>query len=167
MMSTSVVLMSKLAAGDIAPNFALSDAKEKTVSLSDFAGRKVIVYFFPAAMTPGCTTQAIDFTAARDDFLEAGIDIIGISPDSPERLAAFHERRNLTITLLSDESKETLEAYHAWGTKVLYGKPIEGVLRSTFFIKVDDQGVGTIELAQYNVRASGHVAKLQRDLGLQ
>lgn len=161
-----VKVMSQLAAGDIAPAFTLPDADGNLVSLADFAGRKVVVYFYPAAMTPGCTTQAIDFTAARDDFLEAGIDVIGISPDAPEKLATFRERKELKVTLLSDESRQTLDAYGAWGTKMLYGKAIEGVLRSTFLVEVDQNGVGTIELAQYNVRATGHVDRLRRDLGL-
>ncbi|WIY83368.1 thioredoxin-dependent thiol peroxidase [Propionimicrobium sp. PCR01-08-3] len=158
--------MSQLVAGEVAPAFTLPDADGNLVSLSDFPGRKVVVYFYPAAMTPGCTTQAVDFTAARDDFLEAGIDVIGISPDAPDKLAMFRQRKDLRITLLSDESKETLNAYGAWGTKVLYGKSMEGVLRSTFLIDVDDEGTGTIELAQYNVRATGHVDRLRRDLGL-
>ena len=158
--------MSQLVAGGDAPAFTLPHADRKPVSLSDFAGRKVVVYFYPAAMTPGCTTQAVDFTAARDDFLEAGIDVIGISPDAPEKLAAFRQRKGLKITLLSDESQQTLDAYGAWGTKVLYGKSMEDVLRSTFVIDVDEDGVGRIDLAQYNVRATGHVDRLRRDLGL-
>ncbi len=162
---TNLKAMSQLVAGEVAPAFTLPDADGKPVSLSDFAGRKVVVYFYPAAMTPGCTTQAVDFTAARDDFLEAGIDVIGISPDAPEKLAAFRQRKGLKITLLSDESQQTLDAYGAWGTKVLYGKSMEGVLRSTFVIDVDEDGVGRIDLAQYNVRATGHVDRLRRDLG--
>ncbi|WP_341727932.1 thioredoxin-dependent thiol peroxidase [Brooklawnia sp.] len=158
--------MSQLVTGEAAPAFTLPDADGKLVSLSDFAGRKVVVYFYPAAMTPGCTTQAVDFTDARDDFLHAGIDVIGVSPDAPDKLAVFRERKGLKVTLLSDESRETLHSYGAWGTKVLYGKSLEGVLRSTFLIDVDDQGEGTIELAQYNVRATGHVDRLRRDLGL-
>ena len=163
---TNLKAMSQLVAGEVAPAFTLPDADGKPVSLSDFAGRKVVVYFYPAAMTPGCTTQAVDFTAARDDFLEAGIDVIGISPDAPEKLVAFRQRKGLKITLLSDESQQTLDAYGAWGTKVLYGKSMEGVLRSTFVIDVDEDGVGRIDLAQYNVRATGHVDRLRRDLGL-
>jgi len=158
--------MSQLVAGQAAPAFTLPDADGKLVSLSDFAARKVVVYFYPAAMTPGCTTQAVDFSDARDDFLEAGIDVIGISPDAPVKLAMFRQRKELKITLLSDQTHEVLQAYDAWGTRMLYGKPIEGVLRSTFLIDVDDHGAGTIKLAQYNVRATGHVNRLRRDLGL-
>lgn len=158
--------MTQLATGDTAPAFTLPDADGRQVSLSDFAGRKVVVYFYPAAMTPGCTTQAVDFTAARDDFLEAGIDIIGISPDAPAALGKFRERKELKLTLLADESRETINAYGAWGTRTLYGKAVDGVLRSTFLIDVDEAGVGTVELAQYNVRATGHVDRLRRDLGL-
>lgn len=158
--------MSQLAVGDNAPAFTLQDAKGKSVSLSDFAGRKVVLYFYPAAMTPGCTTQAVDFTAARDDFLEAGMDVVGISPDEPDRLEKFRERKQLNIQLLADPSLEVIKAYGAWGSKTLYGKAMDGVLRSTFVIDVDDDGTGTIELAQYNVRATGHVDRLRRDLGL-
>ena len=158
--------MTQLAQGDTAPAFTLPDADGREISLSDFAGRKVVVYFYPAAMTPGCTTQAIDFTAARDDFLEAGIDIIGISPDAPDALGKFRERKALNLTLLADESRQTIDAYGAWGTRTLYGKSVDGVLRSTFLIEVDDDGNGTIDLAQYNVRATGHVDRLRRDLGL-
>lgn len=158
--------MTQLARGDAAPSFTLPDAEGHDVSLSDFTGRKVVVYFYPAAMTPGCTTEAIDFTQARDDFLEAGIDVVGISPDSPDKIQKFRTRKDLKVTLLSDESRQVIDAYGAWGTKVLYGKPVDGVLRSTFLVDVDEQGTGTIELAQYNVRATGHVARLRRDLGL-
>lgn len=158
--------MTELAAGDVAPAFALPDAKGVPVSLSDFAGRKVVLYFYPAAMTPGCTTQAVDFTAARDDFLEAGMDVVGISPDEPDRLAKFRERKHLNIQLLSDPSLQVIKAYGAWGSKALYGKFMDGVIRSTFLIDVNEDGVGTIELAQYNVRATGHVDRLRRDLGL-
>lgn len=158
--------MTQLAAGDPAPAFSLPDADGRVYSLSDFAGRSVVVYFYPAAMTPGCTTEAIDFTAARDDFLEAGMDIVGISPDAPDALGKFRARKELKVTLLSDEDREAIEAYGVWGTKSLYGKPVTGVLRSTFLVDVDEQGNGTIRLAQYNVRASGHVDRLKRDLGL-
>ncbi|MFB9620427.1 thioredoxin-dependent thiol peroxidase [Brooklawnia cerclae] len=158
--------MTQLAAGDAAPPFTLPDAEGRDISLSDFKGRKVVVYFYPAAMTPGCTTEAIDFTQARDDFLEAGIDVVGISPDSPDKIQKFRTRKDLKVTLLSDENRQVISAYGAWGTKVLYGKPVDGVLRSTFLVDVDEQGVGTIELAQYNVRATGHVDRLRRDLGL-
>ena len=158
--------MTQLARGDLAPAFTLPDADGRLVSLSDFAGRKVIVYFYPAAMTPGCTTQAVDFTAAREDFLAAGIDIIGISPDPPEALRRFRDRKELRLVLLGDQRHETIGAYGAWGTKRLYGKILEGVLRSTFLIDVGADGPGTIALAQYNVRATGHVTRLSRELGL-
>lgn len=158
--------MSQLAVGDNAPAFSLPDAQDKLVSLSDFAGRKVVLYFYPAAMTPGCTTQAVDFTAARDDFLEAGMDVVGISPDEPDKLAKFRERKHLNVELLANPSLDVIKAYGAWGSKTLYGKTMDGVLRSTFVIDVAEDGTGTIELAQYNVRATGHVDRLRRDLGL-
>ena len=152
----------RLASGDQAPDFTLGDDTGKRVSLSSLRGRKVVVYFYPAAMTPGCTKQACDFTDSLDSLQAHGYTVIGISPDSPEKLAKFRERDGLTIQLLSDPDKGVLTAYGAYGEKKLYGKLVEGVIRSTFVIGED----GTIELAQYNVRASGHVAKLMRDLGL-
>lgn len=158
--------MTQLAAGAPAPAFTLSDADGKPVSLSDFAGRTVVLYFYPAAMTPGCTTQAVDFTAARDEFLEAGMDVVGISPDQPDALAKFRDRKDLRVQLLSDPDREVIDAYGAWGSRVLYGKSVDGVLRSTFVIDVDEDGAGTIKVAQYNVRATGHVDRLRRDLGL-
>lgn len=117
-------------------------------------------------MTPGCTTQAVDFTAARSDFDHAGIEIVGISPDSPDKLAKFRDRKELTIRLLADEKRDVIEAYKAWGTRKIYGKAVDGVIRSAFLVNVDDDGNGTIEMAQYNVRATGHVQRLRRDLGL-
>lgn len=158
--------MTTLKVGDTAPSFSLPDAEGRTVSLSDYAGRRVIVYFYPAALTPGCTTQAVDFSADKDDLSAAGYDVVGISPDSPEKLARFAQKEGLSVLLLSDASKETLLAYGAFGTKKLYGKEIEGVIRSTFVVDVDADGVGTVAVAQYNVRAKGHVAKLRRDLGV-
>jgi peroxiredoxin Q/BCP len=122
----------------------------------------VIVYFYPAAMTPGCTKQACDFTDSLDSLKGAGYEVLGISPDKPEKLAKFRERDHLTITLLSDPSKQTLASYGAFGEKKMYGKTVEGVIRSTFV--VDEQG--KVDVAQYNVKATGHVAKLRRDLGL-
>ena len=154
--------MTRLDAGDPAPAFSLPDADGRTVSLSDYAGQRVIVYFYPAALTPGCTTQAVDFTAAAGDLAEAGLDIIGISPDPPEKLERFREKEHLGITLVSDPEKKVLRAYGAYGPKKLYGKEVVGVLRSTFVIDAE----GRIEQAQYNVKATGHVAKLRRDLGL-
>ena len=158
--------MAQLTPGDPAPAFTLLDADQRPVSLSDFAGGRVIVYFFPAALTPGCTTQAVDFDAALSDLAAAGYTVVGISPDSPEKLARFREQAELSFPLLADPEKQTLKAYEAYGAKVLYGKQIEGVIRSTFVIDVDDAGQGTVAVAQYNVRAAGHVAKLRRELGV-
>jgi thioredoxin-dependent peroxiredoxin len=152
----------RLSPGDPAPDFTLTSDTGDEVSLSGLRGRKVIVYFYPAAMTPGCTKQACDFTDSLDSLKGAGYEVLGISPDKPEKLAKFRERDGLTITLLSDPGKETLEAYGAFGEKKLYGKVVQGVIRSTFVVDED----GKIELAQYNVKATGHVAKLRRDLGL-
>ena len=152
----------RLSPGDLAPDFTLmSDTGEK-VTLSDLRGRKVIVYFYPAAMTPGCTKQACDFTDSLDSLRGAGYEVLGVSKDAPAKLAKFRERDALTLTLLSDQDLAVHRAYGAFGTKKLYGKEVEGVLRSTFVIDED----GTVELAQYNVKATGHVAKLRRDLGL-
>jgi peroxiredoxin Q/BCP len=150
-----------LSPGDTAPDFTLTSDTEDEVTLSDLRGRKVIVYFYPAAMTPGCTTQACDFSDSLDSLKSAGYEVLGISPDEPAKLAKFRERDGLTITLLSDPDKETLLAYGAFGEKKLYGKTVEGVIRST--IVVDEEG--KVQLAQYNVKATGHVAKLRRDLG--
>ena len=152
----------RLSPGDPAPAFTLPDADGKQVSLADYRGRRVIVYCYPAAMTPGCTTQAVDFTAAAGDLAEAGLDIIGISPDEPEKLLRFRDQENLAITLVSDPDKQVLTAYGAYGSKKLYGKEAIGVIRSTFIVDAE----GRIERAAYNVKATGHVAKLRRDLGL-
>lgn len=159
--------MTELNAGDAAPDFSLKDADGKTVSLADFAGRRVIVYFYPAALTAGCTIEAIDFTHARKDFAQAGVDVIGISPDQPEKLARFREKEDLNVTLLSDPEKTTIEAYGAWGVRKLYGKEVTGVIRSTFVVDVDADGKGTVESAQRNVRARGHVERLGKQFGLQ
>jgi thioredoxin-dependent peroxiredoxin len=156
----------RLSPGDVAPAFSLPDADGNPVSLSDFAGKRVIVYFYPAAMTPGCTTQAVDFTAALDELSAAGLRVLGISPDSPDKLAKFAGKEQISFPLLSDEDKGTLLAWGAYGQKLLYGKHIEGVIRSTFVVDVDDEGTGTIAVAQYNVRAKGHVAKLRRELAV-
>ncbi|MEL4505255.1 peroxiredoxin [Luteococcus sp. H138] len=156
----------RLTPGSPAPAFTLPDADDKPVSLTDFAGSKVILYFYPAAMTPGCTIQAVDFTKSLDELCQAGYKVIGISPDSVAKLATFREKEELSVTLLADPEREVLLAYAAFGTKMLYGKEIEGVIRSTFVIDVDAEGKGTIEVAQYNVRATGHVAKLRRELGV-
>jgi peroxiredoxin Q/BCP len=152
----------RLAPGDPAPEFTLPDADGNPVSLAAYRGRRVIVYCYPAALTPGCTTQAVDFTAAAGDLAEAGLDIIGISPDPTEKLLRFREEEGLRITLLSDPDKQVLAAYGAYGTKKLYGKEVLGVIRSTFVVDAE----GRIEKAAYNVKATGHVAKLRRDLGL-
>ncbi|MGZ5400000.1 MAG: thioredoxin-dependent thiol peroxidase [Nocardioides sp.] len=152
----------RLAPGDPAPDFTLESDTGDRVSLADLRGRKVIVYFYPAAMTPGCTTQACEFSERLDSLRGAGYEVLGISKDAPVKLAKFRERDALTLTLLSDPDLEVHRSYAAYGEKKLYGKTVEGVLRSTFV--VDESG--TIELAQYNVKATGHVAKLRRDLGL-
>ena len=152
----------RLSPGDTAPEFRLLDDAGKEVALSDFLGRKVIVYFYPAAMTPGCTKQACDFTDSLDSLRGAGYEVLGISPDKPEKLAKFRERDALTLTLLSDPGKEVMQAWGAFGEKKLYGKVVEGVIRST--VVVDEEG--KVEVAQYNVKATGHVAKLRKDLGL-
>ena len=152
----------RLEPGDRAPDFTLSDDRGEQVTLSDLRGRKVIVYFYPAAMTPGCTKQACDFTDSLDSLHASGYEVLGISPDSPSRLAKFRERDGLTIRLLSDPDKAVMQAWGAFGEKKLYGKVVQGVIRST--VVVDEEG--TVEVAQYNVKATGHVAKLRRDLGL-
>jgi thioredoxin-dependent peroxiredoxin len=150
----------RLSPGDTAPDFTLPTDTGEQVSLSDLRGRKVIVYFYPAAMTPGCTTQACDFTDSLDSLKAAGYEVLGISPDKPEKLAKFRERDALTITLLSDPDKAVMTAWGAFGEKTMYGKVVQGVIRSTFV--VDEEG--RVEVAQYNVKATGHVAKLRRDL---
>lgn len=152
----------RLEPGAKAPAFTLLDDTGEKVALEDFAGSKTIVYFYPAAMTPGCTKQACDFTESLDSLQAQGYRVIGISPDKPEKLAKFRERDGLTITLLSDPDKSVMQKYAAFGEKKMYGKVVEGVIRSTFV--VDE--AGKIEVAQYNVKATGHVAKLRRDLGL-
>ncbi|WP_040768189.1 thioredoxin-dependent thiol peroxidase [Tsukamurella sp. 1534] len=145
-----------------APSFTLPDQDGNPVSLSDYRGKRVVLYFYPAAMTPGCTKQACDFRDNLADFGEAGLAVLGISPDKPEKLKKFAERDSLTFPLLSDPDKQVLTAYGAFGEKMMYGKTVTGVIRSTFVIDAE----GKIEVAQYNVRATGHVAKLRRDLKL-
>ncbi|MDN5805027.1 MAG: peroxiredoxin [Microlunatus sp.] len=154
----------RLVAGDPAPPFSLADADGNQVSLADYAGGRVIVYFYPAAMTPGCTTQAVDFTAAVDDLDDAGLAVLGISPDTEEKLAQFTAAQSVAFPLLSAPDKVALTAYAAYGSKMLYGKLIEGVIRSTFVIDVAEDGSGRVAVAQYNVKATGHVDKLKRDL---
>ncbi|WP_042372578.1 thioredoxin-dependent thiol peroxidase [Streptacidiphilus neutrinimicus] len=153
-------MSARLSPGDAAPAFTLPDADGRPVALADHLGRKVIVYFYPAALTPGCTKQACDFTDNLDVLAEAGYDVIGVSPDKPEKLAKFREKEHLKVTLVGDPEKEVLQAYGAFGEKTMYGKTVTGVIRSTFV--VDEQG--KVEHAFYNVRATGHVAKLIKDL---
>ena len=155
-------MSARLSAGDTAPDFTLPNDRGEQVSLHDLRGTKVVVYFYPAAMTPGCTKQACDFSDSIDALHAQGYEVVGISPDEPEKLARFRERDGLTITLLSDPEKTVLTDYGAFGEKKLYGKTVQGVIRSTFVV---DEG-GTLVDARYNVRASGHVAKLRADLGL-
>ncbi|GAA5071689.1 thioredoxin-dependent thiol peroxidase [Nocardia iowensis] len=152
----------RLSPGDTAPDFTLPDADGKDVSLADYRGRKVIVYFYPAASTPGCTKEACDFRDNLADLDGAGIDVLGISPDKPAKLAKFRDAEQLTFPLLSDPDKKVLTAWGAFGEKTMYGKTVTGVIRSTFL--VDEEG--KIAVAQYNVRATGHVAKLRRDLSV-
>ncbi len=155
-------MTSRLAPGDTAPDFTLTTDTGDSVTLSDLRGRQVIVYFYPAAMTPGCTKQACDFTDSLAALHAAGYEVLGISPDKPEKLARFRERDSLSLILLSDPDRAVMQEWGAFGEKTMYGKTVTGVIRSTFV--VDEQGV--ISLAQYNVKATGHVAKLRRDLGL-
>ena len=154
--------MPRLAVGDLAPDFTLPTADGGTVTLSDLRGRRVIVYFYPAAMTPGCTTQACDFRDSLSSLHAQGFQVVGISPDSPAELAKFRERDALTFPLVSDADKAVLTAYGAYGEKQNYGRTVQGVIRSTFVI--DESG--RIAHAFYNVKATGHVAKLRRDLAL-
>ena len=154
--------MARLSPGDKAPAFALPDASGSKVSLTDYAGRSVLLYAYPAAMTPGCTTQACDFRDNIAAFASSGLEVVGISPDTPEKLAEFAVAERLPFTLLSDPDHRVMEKYGAWGEKKLYGKVVTGVIRSTFVISPS----GKIEQAFYNVKATGHVAKLIRDLGL-
>ena len=150
----------RLSVGDPAPGFTLTDSTGTPVSLADYAGRRVIVYFYPAAMTPGCTKQACDFRDNLHELNDAGLDVVGISPDKPEKLARFADADGLPFPLLPAPDKTVLARWGAFGEKKLYGKTVQGVIRSTFVVGPD----GRIEVAQYNVRATGHVAKLRRDL---
>lgn len=153
--------------GDKAPDFALPDSQGITVRLSDFVGKRVIVYFYPAAMTPGCTIEAVDFSRAKDDFGQAGISVLGISPDNTAKLAKFISRDDLSVTLLADPDKNAITAYGVWGKRHIYGKDVEGIIRSTFVIDVDENGDATVVDIQRNVRAKGHVARLGKSLGLE
>ena len=152
----------RLSPGDPAPDFTLPDADGKDVSLRDLRGRKVVLYAYPAASTPGCTTQACDFRDSLASLQAAGYEVLGLSPDPPSKLARFRDAEALTFPLLSDPAKQVLTAYGAYGEKSLYGKTVQGVIRSTFVL--DEQGV--VERASYGVKAKGHVAKLRRELGV-
>lgn len=152
----------RLAAGAAAPAFTVTDEHGASVSLSDFRGSKVILYFYPEAMTEACTTQACDFRDNLNSLKAAGYTVLGISRDAPEKLAEFAQKEGLNFDLLSDPDRTVHEAYGAWGEKSMYGKPVIGVIRSTFVI--DEHGV--ISLPLYNVKAKGHVAALRKKLGL-
>ena len=152
----------RLEVGDKAPSFSLADADGNKVSLADYRGRKVIVYFYPAASTPGCTKEACDFRDNLRELHDAGLDVVGISPDKPEKLAKFRDAEKLTFPLLSDPERKALTAWGTYGEKKMYGKTVQGVIRSTFV--VDEKG--KIAVAQYNIKATGHVAKLRRDLSV-
>jgi thioredoxin-dependent peroxiredoxin len=152
----------RLAPGDEAPDFTLPDADGNKVSLSSFRGQRVIIYFYPAAMTPGCTKQACDFRDSLASLAAAGLAVIGISPDSPAKLAKFREKEALNFPLLSDADRSVLSAYGAYGEKMMYGKTTIGVIRSTFVVGPD----GRLEQAQYGVKATGHVARLRKELGV-
>jgi peroxiredoxin Q/BCP len=152
----------RLAPGDKAPAFRLPDADGNPVSLTDYRGQQVIVYFYPAASTPGCTKEACDFRDNLRELRGAGLDVVGISPDPPAKLAKFRDAEGLTFPLLSDPDRKVLTAWGAYGEKKMYGKTVQGVIRSTFL--VDEHG--KVAVAQYNVRATGHVAKLRRDLSV-
>jgi peroxiredoxin Q/BCP len=154
--------MPRLETGQPAPAFTLTDHAGRSVSLSDFSGRNLIIFFYPAAMTPGCTKEACDFRDSLVRLQQAGYDVVGISPDKPEKLARFAEKESLTYPLLSDPDRAVLEAYGAYGEKSLYGKKVIGVIRSTIVVGPD----GTVALPKYNIKATGHVASLSKALGL-
>ena len=152
----------RLAPGDPAPDFTLPDDSGGRVALSELRGRKVVLYFYPSALTPGCTTQACGFRDSLGDFAAGGYTVLGVSPDKPEKLAKFRQKEGLTFPLLSDPDKSVHTAYGAYGKKSMYGKQVTGVIRSTFVIDAD----GRIEQAQYGVKATGHVERLLRELGV-
>lgn len=154
--------MPQLSVGDLAPDFTLPTADGGKVALSALRGRSVVLFFFPAAMTPGCTLEAGDFRDVQPDLRDAGYEVLGVSPDPVEKLARFAEAENLTYPLASDVNRAVLNAYGAWGEKMLYGKVVTSVIRSTIVVGPD----GRVTLAQYNVRATGHVGRLRRELGL-
>ena len=155
-------MSTRLTPGDTAPDFTLPDADGKPVSLADYRGRRVVVYFYPAAGTPGCTKEACDFRDSLTELNGAGLDVLGVSPDKPAKLARFRDKEGLTFPLLSDADKDVLNAWGTFGEKQMYGKTVTGVIRSTFVVDPE----GKIEVAQYNVRATGHVAKLRKDLSV-
>jgi len=154
--------MPRLETGQTAPAFTLTDQTGRSVSLSDFAGRNLIIFFYPAAMTPGCTKEACDFRDSLVRLQQAGYEVVGISPDKPEKLAKFVEKESLTYPLLSDPDRAVLDAYGAFGEKMLYGKKVTGVIRSTIVVGPD----GAVALPKYNIKAAGHVASLSKALGL-
>ncbi len=153
--------MTALNAGDLAPDFT-APTDTGTFTLSALRGHKVILFFYPQAMTPGCTKQACDFRDSLASLQRAGYDVVGISADAPEKLARFREQEGLTYPLVSDPEREVLQAYGAWGMKKLYGRDYEGAIRSTFVIDED----GRVVHALYNVKATGHVGRLRKLLGL-
>jgi peroxiredoxin Q/BCP len=152
----------RLAPGDPAPDFELTTDAGTTLRLKDLTGRRVVLYAYPAAMTPGCTKQACDFRDSLASLKATGLEVVGISPDSPAKLAAFRDKESLNFPLVSDPDKTVLTAYGAYGEKQNYGRTVQGVIRSTFVI----DPAGRIEKALYNVKATGHVGKLRRDLGI-
>ncbi|AOP54508.1 thioredoxin-dependent thiol peroxidase [Brevibacterium sp. BDJS002] len=154
--------MPRLSVGDTAPDFTLSNQDGKSVTLSEFKGQRVVVYFYPAAMTPGCTTEACDFRDSLSALSAAGLVVLGISPDKPEKLKKFAEKESLNFDLLSDPDKTMMEEWGAFGEKKNYGKVVQGVIRSTLVIDAE----GAVELAQYNVKATGHVARVRKALGI-
>ncbi len=154
--------MPRLETGQTAPAFTLNDHAGRSVSLSDFVGRNLIIFFYPAAMTPGCTKEACDFRDSLVRLQQAGYDVVGISPDKPEKLARFVEKESLTYPLLSDTDRTVMDAYGAYGEKTLYGKKVTGVIRSTIVVGPD----GSVTLPKYNIKATGHVASLAKALGL-
>lgn len=150
----------RLVAGDKAPAFSLLDDQNNTVSLNDYAGKKVLVYFYPKANTPGCTTEACDFRDNLAQLSGLGVDVVGVSPDAVDKLASFKADHELNFPLLSDPDKKVMTAYGAFGEKKNYGKVVQGVIRST--VLVDENG--NVELAKYNVKATGHVARLLKEI---
>jgi len=152
----------RLEPGAEAPDFTLPDADGNPVSLSSLRGQRVIVYFYPAAMTPGCTKEACDFSESLPDLNAVGVQVLGISPDAPAKLARFRDKEGITFPLLSDPDRTALTAYGAYGEKMNYGKKTMGVIRSTFVVGAD----GKVEKAYYGVKATGHVERLRKDLAV-